>query len=113
MLTEDSGQKLPVESDQRKQEVGRKDSIVMARAYSGILAAVAVSLAITRGLVLGSMPNEILVQSLWFFFLFAGIGFGIGFVAERVVTESLESQYRSEVAALHAKANSTQPEQSE
>jgi F0F1-type ATP synthase assembly protein I len=80
----------------------------MARAYSGILAAVAVSLAITRGLVLGMMPNEILVQSLWFFFLFAFIGYCIGFVAERVVTESLETQYRSEVTALHAKVNSAQ-----
>ncbi len=85
----------------------------MARAYSGILAAVAVSLAITRGLVLGMMPNEILVQCLWYFFLFAFIGYCIGFVAERVVTESLETQYRSEVAGLHAKVNSTQPETSE
>lgn len=85
----------------------------MARAYSGILAAVAVSLAITRGLVMGMMPNEILVQSLWFFFVFAFIGYCIGFIAERVVTDSLETQYRSEVAALHAKANSAHTETSE
>lgn len=85
----------------------------MARAYSGILAAVAVSLAITRGLVLGMMPNEILVQSLWFFFLFAAIGYCIGFVAERVVTESLENQYRSEVTALHAKVKTAQSDSSE
>jgi hypothetical protein len=78
----------------------------MARAYSGILAAVAVALAITRGLVLGMMPNEILVQCLGFFFLFAVLGYCIGYVAERVVTDSLETQYRAEVTALHAKANS-------
>lgn len=83
----------------------------MARAYSGVLAAVALSLAITRGLVLGMMPNEILVQCLWFFVVFAFIGYCIGFVAERIVTESLENQFRGEVASLHAKvdSNSTGP----
>jgi NhaP-type Na+/H+ or K+/H+ antiporter len=85
----------------------------MARAYSGILAAVAVALAITRGLVLGMMPNEILVQCLWFFFLFAVLGYFIGYVAERVVTDSLETQFRTEVTALHAKVNSAASETTE
>lgn len=85
----------------------------MARAYSGVLAAVALSLAITRGLVMGMMPNEILTQCLWFFILFAFVGYCIGFIAERVVTESLETQFRDDVAALHAKVNSRQSEPTE
>jgi hypothetical protein len=85
----------------------------MARAYSGVLATVAVSLAITRGLVLGMMPNEILTQCLMFFFLFAMIGYFIGYVAERAVTESLETRFRTEVAALHAKVEAKQSESSE
>jgi hypothetical protein len=85
----------------------------MARAYAGILAAVALSLAITRGLVLGLMPNEILTQCLLFFFVFAIVGYCIGFIAERVVTESLESQYRDDLAALQAKVNAPQTEPSE
>lgn len=74
----------------------------MARAYAGVLAAVAISLAITRGLVLGMAPNEILVQSFWFFLVFAFIGFFIGFIAEKVVTESIETRFRSKMSALHA-----------
>lgn len=85
----------------------------MARAYCGVLAAVAVSLAITRGLVTGMMPNEILTQCLWFFFVFALVGYCIGYIAERVVTESLETQFRDEVAALQAKVNSQPSETTE
>lgn len=85
----------------------------MARAYSGVLAAVAVCLAITRGLVLGMMPNEILTQVLLFFFVFALVGYCIGFIAERVVTESLETQFRSDLAALKAKVNQAPSESKE
>lgn len=85
----------------------------MARAYSAILATVALSLAITRGLVLGKMHNEILVQCLWFFVGFAFIGYVIGYIAEKVVTESLESRFRSKMSALHAQASQQQKESSE
>ena len=83
----------------------------MARGYSGVLACVALCLAITRGLVIGLSSNEILTQCLWFFFAFAIVGYIIGFTAERVVAESLETKFRDEVQALHAKLNS-QPSQS-
>lgn len=80
----------------------------MARAYSGVLAAVALSLAITRGLVLGMMPNEILTQSLLFFFVFGFIGFCIGSIAEKVVSESVETRFRDEISALQAHAAASQ-----
>ncbi len=76
----------------------------MARAYSGVLAAVALSLAITRGLVLGMMPNEILTQCLVFFFVFAIIGYCIGAIAEKVVSESVETHFRREMSAFQARA---------
>ncbi|MBX3422923.1 MAG: hypothetical protein KF752_15320 [Pirellulaceae bacterium] len=78
----------------------------MARAYSGVLSAVALSLAITRGLVLGMPPNEILTQSLLFFFVFAGIGLVIGYTADRVVAESVETRFRQEIASLETRAAS-------
>jgi hypothetical protein len=85
----------------------------MARAYSAILAAVALSLAITRGLVLGMQPNEILMQCLGFFFVFGLVGFFIGTVAEKIVCDSLESKFRGEVAAMEARAKLEQAEAAE
>jgi hypothetical protein len=82
----------------------------MARAYSAVLAAVALSLAITRGLVLGMQPNEILTQCLGFFFVFGLVGFFIGTVAEKIVCESLENRFRGEVAAMEARTNLEQGE---
>lgn len=78
----------------------------MARAYSGVLGAVALSLAITRGLVLGMLPNEVLSQCLVVFFLFAFIGYWIGFAAETTVCESVENRFRSEMARLQSAAAS-------
>ena len=78
----------------------------MARAYSGVLGAVALSLVILRGLVLGMLPNEILSQGLVVFFVFAGIGYWIGFAAEKTVCESVENRFRSEMARLQSAAAS-------
>lgn len=75
----------------------------MAKAYSGVLAVVALSLAITRGLVLGLLADEILVQCLGFLLLFAFIGYAIGYMADSVVQNSVETRFREEMAALHAR----------
>ena len=72
----------------------------MARAYSGVLGALALSFTISRGLVLGFQPDEILSQALVTYFLFAFTGFWIGFAAEKTVCESVESRFRSEIARL-------------
>jgi hypothetical protein len=76
----------------------------MARAYSGVLGAIALSLTIMRGLVLGTLPNEILSQCLVVFFGFAFIGYWIGFTAEKTVSESVENRFRSEMASLQSAA---------
>ncbi len=78
----------------------------MARAYSGVLGAIALVLVILRGLVLGMHPNEILSQALVVFCLFACMGYWIGFTADKTVSESVENRFRSEMASLQTAAAS-------
>ncbi|GAB5404157.1 MAG: hypothetical protein Aurels2KO_23880 [Aureliella sp.] len=76
----------------------------MARAYSGVLGAIAVSFLIVRGLLCGSHPDDILKQCLVMFPLFAAVGFFIGFTAKRTIRESVENRFRSEMASLQEAA---------
>ena len=62
----------------------------MARAYSGVLGASALCLVIMRGLVGGALLDDILSRGLAAFFLFALVGYGIGYLAEKTVFESVE-----------------------
>lgn len=85
----------------------------MARAYSGVLGAIVVSFVITRGLMLGMLPNDILKQCLVVFPIFAFLGFWIGYTAEKTICESVENRFRSEMASLHSAAASETSETSE
>ncbi len=85
----------------------------MARAYSGVLGSTALCLVILRGLVLGMLPNEILIQSLVVFVVFAFLGFWIGFTAEKTVCESVENRFRSEMARNQPAATSNDSETSQ
>ncbi len=76
----------------------------MSRAYSGVLGTISLCLVIVRGLLTGMLPNEILTQSLVVFFIFGALGFWIGTVAEKTVSESVENRFRSEMARLHSAA---------
>lgn len=76
----------------------------MTRAYSGVLGSIALCLVIVRGLAFGVLPNEILKQSLVVFFLFAAIGFCIGYLADKTICESVENRFRSEMASLQPAA---------
>ncbi len=78
----------------------------MARAYSGVLGSLALCLVISRGLLLGLPPVDCLTNGLVVFFGFAGIGYCIGYVAERTVCESVENRFRDEMAKLQAAAAS-------
>ncbi|MEZ6136055.1 MAG: hypothetical protein R3C53_14230 [Pirellulaceae bacterium] len=84
----------------------------MARAYAGVLGVIALTLAILRGLMLGMLPNEILSQSLVVFLLFACVGYWIGLVAEKTVSESVENRFRDEMASLQSVA-ANEPESSD
>ena len=72
----------------------------MARAYSGVLGCMAMSLAILRGVFLGLPPDEILTQALLVLFTFVCVGFCIGYAAEKTVYESVENRFREEMARL-------------
>jgi F0F1-type ATP synthase assembly protein I len=80
----------------------------MARAFSGVLAALAMVSVIVRGLLFGMLPDEILGMSLMMFVAFAAVGFVIGTIAERTVCESVENRFRSEIARLQSSAQSTE-----
>jgi hypothetical protein len=85
----------------------------MARAYSGVLGAIALCLVIVRGLMTGLPPDEILTQGLVVFFTFSGIGFWIGNVAQKTVSESVENRFREEMARLQTAATASNSESSE
>lgn len=74
----------------------------MARAFSGVLAAMALVSVILRGLMFGLLPDEILGACLIAFFIFAPLGFVIGMIADRTVCESVENRFRSEIARLQS-----------
>ena len=77
----------------------------MARAYSGVLSAMAIIFVILRGLLLGMLPDEILGMCLVVFAIFAAVGYVIGSIADRTVCESVENRFRSEIARLQAAAS--------
>lgn len=85
----------------------------MARAYSGVLGAIALCLVITRGLMTGLPPDEILANGLVVFFAFSGIGFWIGTLAQKTVSESVENRFRQEMARMHSTAAPSKPNASE
>ncbi len=80
----------------------------MARAYSGVLGAVAMSFVIVRGLWFGMLADEILSMCLVVFGLFAAVGYVIGTIADRTVCESVEKRFRSEIARLQAASSASE-----
>jgi hypothetical protein len=84
----------------------------MARAYSGVLAAMAMISVIVRGLLYGMLPDEVLGMCLVALAIFAVVGYVIGTIAERTVCESVENRFRSEIVRLQASAAGS-PEKAE
>ncbi|MCA9192744.1 MAG: hypothetical protein KDB03_13305 [Planctomycetales bacterium] len=82
----------------------------MARAYSGVLGSIALSLVICRGIFTSSFPEQILSQGLWIFFGFSVIGYCIGFLADQTVCESVENRFRTEMGRLRTKAEKQESE---
>jgi hypothetical protein len=80
----------------------------MARAYSGVLSAMAIVFVILRGLLFGMLPDEILGMCLMVFAIFAPVGYVIGWIADRTVCESVENRFRSEIVRMQAAAGTTE-----
>ena len=79
----------------------------MARAYSGVLGAMAMIFVILRGLLFGMLADEILGMCLVVFTIFAVVGYVIGWIADRTVCESVENRFRGEIARLQASTAGT------
>lgn len=74
----------------------------MARAYSGVLSAMAIIFVVVRGLWFGMLPDEILGMCVVVFAIFASVGYVIGSIADQTVCESVEKRFRSEIARLQS-----------
>ncbi len=85
----------------------------MARAFSGVLGFMSFCFVVLRGLILGFMPDDILVQGLVVFGPFCALGFCIGYIADQTVCDSVENRFRSEMARIHAAVASNSETQSE
>lgn len=85
----------------------------MARAYSGVLGSIALCLVIVCGLLTRQPHDEILSQGLVVFFVFGAIGFWIGNIAQKTVSDSVENRFRSEMARLHQRTANSNSETSE
>ncbi|MEM7477927.1 MAG: hypothetical protein AAF483_23315 [Planctomycetota bacterium] len=84
----------------------------MARAYSGILGALAFLLVLIRGLFLDLPTNHVLISGLVVFLIFSLTGFCIGYVADQSMEESEESRFKGEMSGLQvAVASKTFPSQ--
>jgi len=77
----------------------------MARAFSGVLAVMAMIFVILRGLWFGMLPDDILGMCLAVMALFLPVGYVIGKIADKTVCDSVENRFRSELARLQASAS--------
>ncbi len=74
----------------------------LGRLFSACLGCIALSTTILLGLTSNETPESILIQSLMATVAFATIGLGIGQVADSVVRQSVEMNYRNKFEKLRA-----------
>jgi hypothetical protein len=74
----------------------------VARIYAGILALVAFLTALTDGLLRAADPDTILARAWCSLWVFAAVGYMLGWTAERIVDDSLRSRLAAEIAAEQA-----------
>ena len=72
----------------------------LGRLFAACLGSIALSATIILGLMSGETPESILVQSLIATVVYATIGLGIGQVADSVVRQSVEINYRNKFEKL-------------
>ncbi len=81
----------------------------MARAYSGVLGTVALTVVIVRGILARMLPDEVLTEALTAFAVFAVVGYCIGYFADRTVCDSVEIRFRKEMARLQSTEDNGPP----
>lgn len=75
-------------------------SHLLGRLFAACLGCIALSVTILLGLMSGEAPESILTHSLTFTVVFATIGLVIGQVADSVVRQSVEMNYRKKFEKL-------------
>jgi hypothetical protein len=80
----------------------------MGRAYAGILGPLAFGLVCARGVLAASGTEATLVAAMSALFIFAGIGYLAGQMADYLVRESVRTQFQSAMAVWEQ--NKTQPQ---
>jgi len=71
----------------------------MAQAYAGILGPLAMLIAVARGLIHGHGAEAVLLAAWLSLLAFAAAGYVIGWLAQRVVDEAVETRIASELSA--------------
>ena len=72
----------------------------LGRLFAGSLGSIALTTTIILGLVSGSTPESILTQCLPVIVVFATIGLAIGQIADSMVRQSVEMNYRNKFEKL-------------
>ncbi len=80
----------------------------MGRAYAGILGPLAFGLVCARGVLAAGGAEATLLAAMAALFVFAGIGYLAGQLADYLVRESVRTQFQAAMAAWEK--NKTQPQ---
>lgn len=70
----------------------------MARVYAVVFGTLGLCTALIRDVIHGVDPQEALLRGWLALLAFSGIGALLGFIAERVIRETVEQRLRSELA---------------
>ena len=77
----------------------------MGRAYAGTLGPLACGVILARGLVHGGGFEATILSACGGLFLFAGIGYVAGRLAELVIRDSVRTQFQTALATYEAATN--------
>jgi undecaprenyl pyrophosphate phosphatase UppP len=81
----------------------------LGRSYAACFGCIALVTSILLGLANGELPDSILTQTLTFTLVFAVLGWVFGVVADQVVRQSVEMNYRDRFEKLRQARQSKEP----
>jgi hypothetical protein len=81
--------------------------ISLGRSFAACFGCIALSISILMGLINGDVPESILTQALTATAAFTVVGWVLGNVADSIVRQSVETNYRVRFEKLREKRNSS------
>ncbi len=79
----------------------------MGRVYAGILGPLAFGVVVARNLVAGEGAEAALFAAPLALFAFAAIGYVIGWIADKTITEAIEAQFYAQLQAEESAQTAT------